>query len=62
MLVNSEGLVNLHTLDLSDTDIGNNGLRFLTGKFGSWFTVQLTGSVTRPVYSHIVTDYCPMFH
>jgi hypothetical protein len=25
------GLVNLHTLDLSDSDIGNSGLCFLTG-------------------------------
>jgi hypothetical protein len=29
-----KGLVNLHTLDLSDSDIGNSGLRFLTGKSG----------------------------
>jgi len=27
------GLVNLRMLDLSDSDIGNEGLRFLTGKF-----------------------------
>lgn len=29
------GLVNLRMLDLSDSDIGNDGLRFLTGKISS---------------------------